>query len=395
MGYNRKLYDSLLFPVLKRLLGPLLRWRWNMRAVGVHILRRLKPPYLVVANHVGFWDPPMLGTYLPHAPHFIATDDLFRTTVGRLFYQLVGAIPKTKGIPDLMSMIRVRRLVDSGGVVALFPEGRRSWDGRALPLHPRTGAFVRALRCPVVSVRFRGGYLTRPRWARFGRRGLLTVEFALAVDEQEARRASANELQRRVADAIKVDEWGEQRRELVAFHGRRRAEYVETLYVVCSCGAAGSIVSRGNRYECTECGMAGRVDEYGFLHGGMTFAELMDDQEPRVRAWIERMSRAREDTVLLCASHATVSGAYGAHVFHRTWAGPVRLYRDRIEADGLSLALASIEGCDMQAGHGIEFSVGRRRYRLNQPARPHHRRAPLYLWMRYIQRHAATQQSDP
>jgi 1-acyl-sn-glycerol-3-phosphate acyltransferase len=83
-------------------------------------------PIVVAANHLSHLDPPLVANALGRLVRFIAVDELFGN---HLSFDLVtgffGAIPTDRdGVPLRALEEAVRHLRD-GGVVGVFPEGRR------------------------------------------------------------------------------------------------------------------------------------------------------------------------------------------------------------------------------------------------------------------------------
>jgi hypothetical protein len=63
-------------------------------------VKNLQAPYLILANHVGFWDPFVAGYFLPHFTHFVSSDAVFRNPLLRFFLTRLGTIPKKKNMRD-------------------------------------------------------------------------------------------------------------------------------------------------------------------------------------------------------------------------------------------------------------------------------------------------------
>ena len=143
----------LMVPLVRRILIPLLVRRYRLSAHGLSALERVAPPYIVVANHVSFWDPFWVNSFIRHPIQFVASDNLFRTFPLGFAMRLLGAIPKTKLMNDPETVRHIYRVLAGGGVVGLFPEGSRTNDGRLSPLVPAVARLLRRLKVPVIAAR--------------------------------------------------------------------------------------------------------------------------------------------------------------------------------------------------------------------------------------------------
>jgi 1-acyl-sn-glycerol-3-phosphate acyltransferase len=101
--------------------------------------------------------------------------ELFRVPlIGRLFWTL-GGFPVRRGEADRHAMGEAIRRLQEGRVVAMFPEGTRSRDGRLGRGKPGIGMIVAHSGAKVVPVYVRG----TQEWYRFPR---ITIRFGPAVD---------------------------------------------------------------------------------------------------------------------------------------------------------------------------------------------------------------------
>ena len=251
---------------LRVVLGIYLKLRFNMKAENRDLVYRLKPPYLVLPNHVGYWDPFMVSIFVPQAIHWVAADANFRSRIVRRFLGLVGAIPKAKAITDFEAIRYILSIREAGGVVGIFAEGQRTWDGTTLPLLYSTAKLVRLMKAPVVAPIFLGGYFSHPRWSYKPRRGKLTVRFTLALTAEEARTFSVDQIYARLAEALSHDDYAYQAQAMIPYRGRRRAEDLEHPLFVCpDCRGIGTLHSCKARYRCGAYGYEVRYTETGFL----------------------------------------------------------------------------------------------------------------------------------
>ena len=125
---------------------------------------------IILSNHATLFDPIWVYAMLKRPVYFAATEDLFRKrALGRLIHWF-GAFPKRKAASDITALRAIFSILGKGGLVGLFPEGVRTWDGSNQPLFTGIAKLIRKMGVPVYVCRLEGAYLVYPRWARFWRR---------------------------------------------------------------------------------------------------------------------------------------------------------------------------------------------------------------------------------
>ncbi len=214
----------------------------------------LKPPFVVLANHVNFWDPFLVGLPFRKPVHYIAADGNFRGRLMRRLMILGGTIPKAKARNDLESIRILQHLVKQRRIVGIFPEGQRSWDGTNREVLPGTPKLVRLLGVPVVSVILKGGYLSTPRWTTHLRRGILELHVTTVISAEDVHRLDREEVTRRIACCVKHDETEWQKATGHLFAHPRRAEHVEQALFYCpDCDGWDTLRSSGSFISCRRC----------------------------------------------------------------------------------------------------------------------------------------------
>jgi 1-acyl-sn-glycerol-3-phosphate acyltransferase len=202
------------YPRLIALLARLgLRSIARVRVEGVHDLPT-SGPLIIAANHMSNADPPLIGGWLAPAlgrrPTFLAKEALFVGPVGLLIRSL-GAEPVKAGGSDIGAYRAAKAILDRGGVVAILPEGTRSFDG--VLAEPKPGVSLLATRtgAPVLPVGISGTdtLLGRGRTLpaigtrvtmRVGRPFRLTIP--VGTDRRAALAAADAELMRRIAALV-------------------------------------------------------------------------------------------------------------------------------------------------------------------------------------------------
>jgi 1-acyl-sn-glycerol-3-phosphate acyltransferase len=131
-------------------------WRWDVEGLENF---PSEGPVIVVANHVSYWDPVLIGSALPRQVFFMAKKELFSIPVLGFSLKSWGVFPVDRSRPDRGAIKRALDLLKQGQVVVVFPEGTRSKTGSLLP--PSTGAAYFATRtgapvCPAAIITVRG-----------------------------------------------------------------------------------------------------------------------------------------------------------------------------------------------------------------------------------------------
>lgn len=183
-------------------LGLMLRALYGLRTVNHP---RLCGAYIVAPNHASFMDPMILGVSMKRHVTFIMDEARFHQRGLTWLYKLWGAIP----LPDNGSAAGAIKLalaaVERGEVVAIFPEGRVSYDGKLQEGQAGVALLMQRSGVPVVPTAILGAYGVLPRHAGFPRPGRLLVAFGepIAPAAGGAKKDGARALRDRVMTDIK------------------------------------------------------------------------------------------------------------------------------------------------------------------------------------------------
>jgi 1-acyl-sn-glycerol-3-phosphate acyltransferase len=123
-------------------------------------------PVVVVANHVHWMDPPLLGVVIKRKLVFMAKEELFRSPIMRGIMSSYGAFPVRRGGVDRKALRDAERVLEQGLALAIFPEGRRSENAQLAVAY--SGAALLAIRsgAPVLPVAIAGTEILQWRTLR-------------------------------------------------------------------------------------------------------------------------------------------------------------------------------------------------------------------------------------
>jgi 1-acyl-sn-glycerol-3-phosphate acyltransferase len=135
---------------------------FSLRTEGYHNIPR-HGPVLLLANHQSFMDPILVGLAVRRHAVFLARQSLFRHRALALLIRSLHAVPVNlegfagEGLKAILEQLR------AGRIVAVFPEGGRTADGRVSPLRPGIHLLIKRMEMPIVPIGIAGAYDAWPR----------------------------------------------------------------------------------------------------------------------------------------------------------------------------------------------------------------------------------------
>ena len=183
--------------------GPLL-WFFRVEVSGAANLPG-SGGVLLAANHLSYLDIFLVGVASPRTPRFIGKVELSSGFIG-LLTRICGMVPVRRGRADLSTLDTVTSLLRGGDVIAVFPEGSRSRDGRIYKFRSGLGRLAASAQVPTVPVSLVGTADVWPRGSgpslRRPPRGLVQIHFGEVIAAPGTSAAERRQLTDAVAGAI-------------------------------------------------------------------------------------------------------------------------------------------------------------------------------------------------
>jgi 1-acyl-sn-glycerol-3-phosphate acyltransferase len=135
--------------------------RWRVKG------KKNVPPkggVLVVANHLNFNDPPLVGAMLGRPVVFMAKDELFHHRPLAWLLSSLGAFPVHRGQLDRKAIRQSGKVLSEGKALVMFPEATRSPDARLQRAFPGSALIASRRSVPVLPVGIAGTERLKGLW---------------------------------------------------------------------------------------------------------------------------------------------------------------------------------------------------------------------------------------
>lgn len=238
-------------------------------------------PYLMLVTHSSMVDfNLMLKATHPHKVNNVMTLEGFNTYTEPLMRSL-GVLGTRKFITDIHLIKNMKYCVDKlKNPFVLFPEARYSLDGCTSYLPQSLGKMVRLLGVPVVVLKIHGNFVTCPQWNKINKKTFVEAEMKQIITAEETKSLSVDELNQRIADNFRYDDFAWQKEKQIKITHPQRAKGLHALLYKCpNCKEENQTDSEGTKLWCNCCKKTWEMDEYGELHaleGETEFSHIPD-----------------------------------------------------------------------------------------------------------------------
>ncbi|HPE84613.1 MAG: 1-acyl-sn-glycerol-3-phosphate acyltransferase [Chlamydiia bacterium] len=157
---------------------------------------------IIAANHVSFYDPPLIAVSAPEEIHFLARKTLFDHKIFGAFIQKLNSHPVSGGAGDASVLRTILKLLKQGNKVLLFPEGTRR-EGELGEIREGLGLLAYKSGCPIIPAYILGADAVWPRSRKFPKLwGKTAVIFGKPIDPEAFSHLERREAQKAIAAAF-------------------------------------------------------------------------------------------------------------------------------------------------------------------------------------------------
>ncbi len=338
-------------------------------------VKELKAPYLLLSNHIGTWDPFVIGSFLSPPIHFVSSDAVFRDRFMRILLIRMGVIPKKKNIRDSKVIRTMLSTINNNNCVGLFPEASRSWTGRTMHIDASSAKLIKFLNVPVVTAKMKGMQLFNPRWGSLLRKTKVFIDFELSLSKEEVAELSEKEIYEKIVRELYHNEVEYQRKARNKLYSFHRAEYISYVLFLCpNCHSIGKIENHHNNFECLDCTSKWHIDSYGFFEGNghqSKFDNIIDWYDWQIEyfdSFINEKISVLDPAILFSDKNMLVFMERG-NGFKRLGKCDMNFFIDRIELNfnngtQMFLPIKEIQTLSPQLRERIEMTYDDKAYRI-------------------------------
>ena len=284
---NKRRYNTAKYPIRQPLFIVGLIWilskfaligkRYKVQKINMD---GLKPPYLLLSNHMYFIDFMLcaMATFPHRVNNVVNIDGYYRRP---WLMELIGAICTRKFTTDLHLVKSIRKVLQRGDILCMYPEARYSPCGTTAYLPDSLGKLVRMNKVPVVVMVHHGNHLNSPFWNfRKKRKVPLYTTMTQILTPEQIENMSVAEINAAIRKAMQYDDYRYQKENHILITEPYRAEGLhKVLYQCPACLAESKMDSSGTEIFCTHCGKRWNLNEDGTLsalEGETEFSHVPD-----------------------------------------------------------------------------------------------------------------------
>ena len=243
-------------------------------------VKKLKPPYFLIANHNAFLDMKnLIRAVMPHRCNYVIAIDGFIGREGLL--RTIGGICTRKFVFDATLILQMQESIRQGSICVLYPEARYSLCGTKAVLPIGVAKLAKKLDVPLVSFVCHGDHINSPFWNTKNHhiKGI-EADMTLLASKEELKEISVEDLDKRINEALQYDEYQWQKDNGIRVKAKWRAEGLhKVLYQCPHCGKEYKMTSKGSQLICQACGKTYEMSEFGelkALEGETEFPHIPD-----------------------------------------------------------------------------------------------------------------------
>ncbi len=147
----------MLYQILRLIGKPIINLLFLPKIIGKKNTRH-KGRAVIISNHLSMWDPLFIAVVFRRQIFWMGKIELFKNKLARIFFYAVKAFPVRRGEGDLAAIRHAFKILRSGKLFGIFPEGTRVKSNEISRFEPGTAMIALKNDAPVIPVYIKGQY---------------------------------------------------------------------------------------------------------------------------------------------------------------------------------------------------------------------------------------------
>lgn len=230
-------------------------------------VRGKKGPYVIIANHEASIDFIALAAAVKRRINFVISNSFYQSLNVQPFLRACAVIPKQQFQTKTSDLKSMKRVVENGGILGIYPAGLMSENGVSTAIPKASGKLLKWLDSDVYVAYISGTYLTSPKWSNVRRKGKVKLSITKLLSAEEIKEADVDYISKLVDERLMYNAYKTQDKERIVYKQGDNVEGLENVLYKCpKCGSEFSIETKNETtLECKACGNEAKSDKYGFL----------------------------------------------------------------------------------------------------------------------------------
>lgn len=230
-----------------------LRLKFRFKSNAKAQLDSIDGPYILLSNHHSYLDPFAIYAIDRRRRYaFVYNKYYSRIPLFGKWLSRSGQIPKKMFATDYNCINNIKKTIENGYPVVIFPEGRLSTDGSTSYIDKGVARLISYFKVPIVTMNVKQAYFAKPKWRKKSFRGKVFTEVVNIYNPEDTKDLSIDELYQKIVDDLSFNEFDNVD---VKYNRLGLAKGLDNaLYMCPKCGELYSNTSKGRTLKCSKCG---------------------------------------------------------------------------------------------------------------------------------------------
>lgn len=323
----------------------------------------INEPIIIISNHCTGVDPAFIACNFKNHLYYVAGEHVLRMGLSSKFIKnMFKPIIKHKGLTDAACIMGIMKTIKAGHNICLFAEGNTSFNGETCEIHPSTAKLIKtcaSLGATMITHKFTGGFLTKPRWGDHFRKGKVTGSIIGTYSPEKLKSMSDKEIHSIIERDLYENAYATQEKLHIKYKGRNLAQRLEAaLYICPNCKGISTLKSKGDYFFC-ECGLTVKYNEYGLFEGENPPFNNVLEWDRWQESELKVLSSTKSNTPIFSDNQIQLLSVSPTHETNLIAYGELSLCSNKITLGDWEIRISKIADLAIHSRESLVFSVGK------------------------------------